>query len=163
MDVADPGILRLRPAELDWLDSDELAKYSNLILQLPRSGEIQQAARARVAIKRAERLRLMSSTTCPICNRPTGGMMSDASTICHDQGGIFCQIAKSNYDRGAETFDRVFAGVTSEAMDELLAFIDPNGVNETVNGDDLVTVDDPHLEIFRAFVRAHDELKARGR
>lgn len=139
MDVADPGILRLRPAELDWLDSDELAKYSNLILQLPRSGEIQQTARARVAIKRAERLRLMSST----------------ESREHDE-----RIRELHRE---DTFDRVFAGVTSEAMDELLAFIDPNGMNGTVNGDDLGDVDDPHLEIFRAFVRAHDELKARGR
>lgn len=53
---ADRAMRALRPAELDWLTADELAEHARLVTLLPRAGDEQRAARARVAEKRALRL-----------------------------------------------------------------------------------------------------------
>lgn len=127
MIAADPALVGMRPAELDWLTHVERAEHTRLILLLPRSGEIQQAARERVARKRAERVRAMSRD---FNEQPPDG----------------------------DAFDHVFAGVTSDAIDELINFVDPNA-NATLEGFE----DDPHFETTRALIRASDELKARGR
>ncbi len=57
MKGADPSIVGLRPAPADWMTEDERRELERLWTELPTFGEEREAARQRVARKRAERMK----------------------------------------------------------------------------------------------------------
>jgi hypothetical protein len=57
MEGADPSIVGLRPAPADWMTENERRELERLWTELPTFGEEREAARKRVASKRAERVK----------------------------------------------------------------------------------------------------------